>query len=161
MARAGRKPINPTFRFRDVIPIWEAAQQRSMSGIANGELLLEFIESDEGHAIQRIHRLNTCRATMRDLTDNGYHKWDDFVVRKDGNKVQIWLKAEFDWSRLTDGQGNPINRAEVENFKLKQLQDKAKYSDPDQKINARRFNKNPVEGGHPFDHTKPLDLESE
>src|SRR5256885_17185524 len=86
----GRPKASPHIRFRDEIEIWHAAQDRILNG---GRL--EIHCKTDGHAIAYCHKLNACRASLRELEANLYHIWDEYAVNRKDNVVIISLKQSI------------------------------------------------------------------
>lgn len=93
----------PELRFSDVWDIWLVAAER------NG---VRYACCDAKQALHYYHKLNMCRAAVRD--SNPIHLWDAFIVRVDGANVVITRKVGLDRSRFVDLEGAPIAPADVE-----------------------------------------------
>lgn len=95
----GRPRINPLMRYDFEIDMWRTAEIKGS---------VAYTCTTPKQAIHLNHRLNMARATIRDLSSDGFVNWDLYVARNSGNVVTISAKQELDRSKITDGDGNPL-----------------------------------------------------
>jgi hypothetical protein len=98
----GRPRIAPEARYPDEMRIWAAVYYART---------FRLNQPTVGKAIQLVHRLNACRAQMRqeNALSDGTIAWDGWVVRRVENVVLIVPREQLDLSGATDINGNPIH----------------------------------------------------
>lgn len=98
----GRPRIAPHARYPVEMRIWAAVFE-------GGSFRMDM--PTPGRAIQLVHRLNACRAQLRqeNAASDGTIALDGWVVRRTDNTVLIVPREFLDLTGATDKDGNPIH----------------------------------------------------
>jgi len=96
-----RKRLDPTIRFDDVVPVWNAA-------LRDGGGLIR--TNSDSESISLIYRLNQYRKIVREDEPAGWTDMDRYVVRKGHLCVEIARRIPVDLTaRMTKLDGTPIS----------------------------------------------------
>lgn len=95
-----RRPTNPTLRFADIIPIWDAVLRDDGGTIKT---------RDRNEMIALVYRLNQYRKIMRDREEDGWTDLDRYIIRRGNNQVFIEPRPIFDISRMEKLDGTPAS----------------------------------------------------
>ncbi len=100
-----RKRLDPTIRFDDVVPVWNAAL-RDGGGLVR--------TNSDNESISLIYRLNQYRKIVREDEPAGWTEMDRYVVRKGNLCVEIERRMPINLlTRMTKLDGTPISAPRV------------------------------------------------
>jgi len=131
----GRPRVDPTIRYRDVLPYWTAAEMR-MFEIPTG-LLITIPCTTAGKAVALMHRLNLARRHM--VNDNPQLEvWDVMSVAAEGTNVVIRNKPKADLSIVLDHNGVPLTAGHIAEVMDRNMTRGLTSSTPQTEENKRR-----------------------